>query len=96
MLFFFVRYPKAEFYVFTGDVEATSIEILQKVEKTMNIQLEKNIKFIYLHRRKMVESSMYPYFTLLGQAIGSIFLGYEALLHLNPGKVYNTSIFVKQ
>lgn len=84
----FFRYPNAEFYIYTGDVEATPIEILQKVQKTLNVQLEKNVKFIYLHRRKWVESSMYPYFTLLGQAIGSIYLGYEALCQLNPGKLY--------
>lgn len=83
------RYPKAEFYIYTGDVEATGIEILQKVEQTLNVKLEKNVKFIYLHRRKWVESSMYPYLTLLGQSLGSVFLGYEALCQLNPGNIFN-------
>lgn len=58
------------------------------MQKTLNVQLGKNIKFIYLQRRKWVEGSMYPYFTLLGQAIGSVYLGYEALCQLNPGKVH--------
>lgn len=75
--------------MYTGDVDATPMEILQKVQKTSNIKLEKNIKFIYLNRRKWVESCRYPYFTMLGQAVGSIYLGYEALLQLNPGKVKN-------
>lgn len=30
---------------------------------------------------------MYPYFTLLGQSLGSIYLGFEALAQLNPGNL---------
>lgn len=31
---------------------------------------------------------MYPYFTLLGQSLGSMYLAYEALQQLNPGILY--------
>ncbi|XP_050502657.1 GDP-Man:Man(3)GlcNAc(2)-PP-Dol alpha-1,2-mannosyltransferase [Diabrotica virgifera virgifera] len=87
------KYPKAEFYIYTGDVEATPEEILDKVRTRLNVNLDKNIKFIYLHRRKWLEANMYPYFTLLGQALGSVFLGFEALNRLNPDIFIETTGF---
>ena len=36
---------------------------------------ERNLEFVYLHRRRWVEAEMYPYLTLLGQSLGSIWLG---------------------
>lgn len=90
-MFLFVRYPKAEYYVYTGDVEVTPIEILDKVRNRLNVKLDKDVKFIYLHRRKWVEADKYPYFTLLGQALGSIYLGFEALSLFNPGELYKFS-----
>jgi len=36
---------------------------------------EQNLEFVYLHRRKWVEAEMYPYLTLLGQSLGSVWLG---------------------
>lgn len=80
------RYPDAEFYIYTGDIEATPVEILSKVDKALNVKLQREVKFVYLNKRKWVEADMYPYFTLLGQSLGSIYLGFEALNQLNPGK----------
>lgn len=79
------QYPGAEFHIYTGDIEATPAEILDKVKQNMNVNLEKRVKFVYLTRRKWVDGVQYPYFTLLGQAIGSIYLGFEAISQLNPG-----------
>ena len=62
-------------------------QILRKAEKSFNIKLESGIEFIYLHKRKWVEAETYPYFTLLGQSLGSIWLGWEALNALQPGKI---------
>lgn len=42
------------------------------------------MKFVFLKRRNLVEASRYPYFTLLGQSIGSVFLGWEALRKCIP------------
>ena len=41
----------------------------------------KKLKFVYLHKRKYVEAALYPYFTMLGQSIGSIVLG-TVYMHL--------------
>ncbi len=35
----------------------------------------KNLEFVYLHKREYVEAKMYPYFTMLGQSLGSLILG---------------------
>lgn len=84
------RYPNAEFYVYTGDIEATPLDIVDKVKNNLNVCLDKNIKFIYLHRRKWLEAVRYPYFTLLCQSLGSIYLGFEALNQLNPDVFIDT------
>ncbi|KAB0800124.1 hypothetical protein PPYR_06384 [Photinus pyralis] len=84
------KYPDCEFYVYTGDVEATPQEIVEKVQKNLNVTLEKNVKFIYLHKRKWLEARMYPYFTLLCQSLGSLYLGFEALSLLNPDILIDT------
>ena len=42
------------------------------------------MEFVFLERRKWVEASPYPYFTLLGQSLGSLVLGFEALMKFVP------------
>ena len=74
--------------VYTGDLEADPDQILKKVERNFNVKISESIEFVYLHRRRWVEAEMYPYFTLLGQSLGSIWLGIEALNALQPGKLY--------
>lgn len=71
--------------MYTGDVEATPDEILKKVKTVMNVDLDGGVKFIYLTKRRWLEPERYPYFTLLGQCIGSMYLAFEALHQLNPG-----------
>lgn len=79
------RYPSAEFYVYTGDIEVTPIEITQRVRKNMNVAIQDNVKFVYLNKRKWIEAKMYPYFTLFCQSMGSVYLAFEALRQFNPG-----------
>ncbi|CAL7952447.1 unnamed protein product [Xylocopa violacea] len=78
------RYPNVHIVIYTGDLDAHPDQILNKAEKIFNYKIEHKIEFIYLHRRKWVEPFMYPYFTLLGQSLGSIWLGIEALNSLVP------------
>ncbi|RXN00875.1 GDP-Man:Man(3)GlcNAc(2)-PP-Dol alpha-1,2-mannosyltransferase [Acipenser ruthenus] len=42
------------------------------------------VKFVFLETRQLVEASAYPYFILLGQRLGSIVLGWEALIQCVP------------
>ncbi|XP_043249987.1 GDP-Man:Man(3)GlcNAc(2)-PP-Dol alpha-1,2-mannosyltransferase [Colletes gigas] len=78
------RYSNVHIIVYTGDLDADSEQILNKTEKVFNIKARHKIEFMYLHRRKWVEASMYPYFTLLGQSLGSVWLGIEALNSFVP------------
>eukprot|EP00948_MAST-09A_sp_MAST-9A-sp1_P001691 g1691.t1 len=62
------------------------------------VDVEKNrtqkkaaLSFIYLDRRPYVLASRYPHFTLLGQSLGSIFLGYEALSKFTPNVFVDTA-----
>lgn len=83
------RYPDVHIAIYTGDLDADPEKILSRTEKTFNLKLRPNIEFVYLHGRKWVEASTYPYFTLLGQSLGSVYLGIEALNNLTPGDVIN-------
>lgn len=96
------RYPNVYIAIYTGDLDADPEKIISKAEKTFDIKLNRNIEFVYLHRRKWVEAPTYPHFTLLGQSLGSICLGLEALNNLIPGNIinylnmYNFMVSIKQ
>ena len=70
--------------VYTGDTDAQPADIINRTRQRFNIILPRPIEFVYLHRRDWVEASKYPYFTLLGQSLGSVFLGWEALMEFVP------------
>ena len=73
-----------KFVVYTGDQDVSGEDILMRAKERFNITLPRSVKFVFLKRRQWVEASPYPFFTLLGQSIGSIFLGWEALVKFNP------------
>ena len=51
-------------------------QIIARAQSRFNMKIDpNNLEFVYLHRRKWVEAEMYPYFTLLGQSLGSVWLG---------------------
>jgi alpha-1,2-mannosyltransferase len=82
------QYPDAYIAVYTGD-SIPSEELLQNAFQKFNVRIQNNnIEFITLHKRGWVEAKRYPHFTLLGQSIGSLVLGAEAIFKLVPG-VYN-------
>ncbi|XP_073988862.1 ALG11 alpha-1,2-mannosyltransferase [Rhodnius prolixus] len=77
-------YPKVKVVVYTGDLNASPDEIIKRVKQRFNITFCRNIEFIYLHKRKWIQASKYPYFTLLGQSLGSVILGIEAMVSYLP------------
>lgn len=88
------KYPRATYYIYTGDIEFSSVEILRKVKYTLNVDINpKHVKFVYLTKRRWVEANMYPVFTLLGQMLGSIWLGLEAISQVNPDIFIETTGF---
>lgn len=70
--------------IYTGDTDATPDEIVARARERFNIILPGRVEFVYLFYRGWVEAVKYPYFTLLGQSIGSVLLGLEALFSFVP------------
>lgn len=73
------RYNFVRCVVYTGDPYVSGEEILRKARQRFNISLPEPVEFVFLKKRRWVEASMYPYFTLLGQSFGSMLLAWEAL-----------------
>ena len=79
------RWPNAICAVYTGDEDATKSTILERVENRFNIRLHPpTIVFLYLQTRSWVLSSTWPRFTLLGQSLGSLIMGYDAFSLVVP------------
>lgn len=70
--------------VYTGDVNVSSEQILEGAFRRFNIRLMHPVTFIFLRKRYLVEDSLYPHFTLLLQSLGSVLLGWEALMRCVP------------
>ncbi|XP_044141988.1 GDP-Man:Man(3)GlcNAc(2)-PP-Dol alpha-1,2-mannosyltransferase isoform X1 [Bufo gargarizans] len=78
------RYKDAIYVVYTGDKDVSGEEILAGAGGRFNIKLSYPVKFVFLDKRYLVEDRLYPHFTLLGQSLGSILLGWEALVKCVP------------
>lgn len=66
--------------IYTGDVDADDKTILRNVKKRFDLELdETRLRWVFLQGRKWVDSKTWPRFTLLGQALGSAVLCYEAI-----------------
>ncbi|KXN82832.1 GDP-Man:Man(3)GlcNAc(2)-PP-Dol alpha-1,2-mannosyltransferase [Leucoagaricus sp. SymC.cos] len=77
--------------VYSGDTDAKKMQILDKVKARFDVELDPSkVHFVFLQSRKWVEDSHWPYFTLLGQSLGSIFLAFEAMMLLIPDLYIDT------
>uniref|UniRef100_A0A3Q0QVA3 GDP-Man:Man(3)GlcNAc(2)-PP-Dol alpha-1,2-mannosyltransferase n=1 Tax=Amphilophus citrinellus TaxID=61819 RepID=A0A3Q0QVA3_AMPCI len=78
------NYANINFVVYTGDLGVTGQQILEGARHHFNIVLPRPVQFVFLRHRLLVEPGLFPHFTLLGQSVGSIFLGWEALTEFVP------------
>ncbi|XP_073843099.1 ALG11 alpha-1,2-mannosyltransferase [Musca autumnalis] len=79
------KYDNIKIVIYTGDIESSPNAILEKAKSVFNISIElDSVTFVYLKLRHWVEARKYPCFTLLGQSIGSVLLGLEALCKFPP------------
>ncbi|KAK8133382.1 hypothetical protein PG984_005394 [Apiospora sp. TS-2023a] len=79
------RWPKAKCVVYTGDHEVNKEKMLIRVENTFSIHIHPpTVTFLYLSTRHWVLSTTWPHFTLLGQSLGSLVLGWDAFSLLVP------------
>ena len=86
------RFPAIKIVIYTGDVNSAPDQIITRARERFNLELPNTnqLEFIYLHRRKWVEADMFPRFTLLGQSLGSVWLGVEALEKCVPDVYLDT------
>ncbi|OBZ88853.1 GDP-Man:Man(3)GlcNAc(2)-PP-Dol alpha-1,2-mannosyltransferase [Choanephora cucurbitarum] len=85
------EFPQAICAIYTGDLDATKQQIINKVKNSFNIEMNPNrLAFIYLKKRYLVEDSRYPRFTLILQSLASIVVGYEAISKLVPDIFFDT------
>ena len=85
------RYSFVRCVVYTGDRDMKPQAILNKVQERFKIVLHGDVHFVYLKRRGWVEAKRWPRFTILGQSLGSLVLGMEALLQLAPHVYIDTT-----
>ncbi|KAG8282973.1 asparagine-linked glycosylation protein [Homalodisca vitripennis] len=84
------KYDNVDIVVYTGDIEVTPDEILNLAARRLNTPLPRSVKFIYLQTRSLVEAGKYPVCTLLGQSLGSVVLGAEAMWRYLPDVYIDT------
>ena len=79
------RWPNAVCAVYTGDHDVDRGIMVKTVKDRFGITLrEETMQFVYLTTRHLVLASTYPYFTLLGQSLGSLVLAHDAFSLLVP------------
>lgn len=77
--------------VYTGDIDATKTEIIDKVKSRLDISLDPSLlHFVFLKYRIAVEDSTWRRLTLLGQSLGSMFLAWEAMSTFIPDLFIDT------
>ena len=94
LLLYCCRHKHIRCVIYTGDVDASREQILERARQRFNIRLPRDdqneLHFVFLHRRMWVEASRYPFLTLLGQSLGSLVLGWEALLACIPDVYFDS------
>ncbi|KAI5956941.1 ALG11 [Candida jiufengensis] len=73
--------------IYTSNLDAEPLEILNKVENKFHIKGmdHSRIVFIYLRKfNKLIDSSYWKHFTIIGQLIGQILSSLEACFELSP------------
>ena len=70
--------------IFTGDIENDTV-ILSKAYDRFGITVDNSrVQFVRLGSRSLLEAKYYPFFTLLGQSLGSIAVAIDALIRFTP------------
>ncbi|KAF9489586.1 mannosyltransferase [Pleurotus eryngii] len=83
--------PNLLFVVYSGDIDASKEEIIAKAKSRFAITLDpSSLHFVFLKSRVLVESKTWPYFTLLGQSLGSMYMALGAMVSLLPDLYIDT------
>ncbi|XP_059312216.1 GDP-Man:Man(3)GlcNAc(2)-PP-Dol alpha-1,2-mannosyltransferase isoform X3 [Lycium ferocissimum] len=86
--------PNLDCVIYTGDHDASPDSLTGRALDRFGVKLihpPKLCQVVHLHRRKWVEETTYPRFTMIGQSFGSIYLAWEALCKYTPLYYFDTS-----
>ncbi|CAO2838368.1 unnamed protein product [Amaranthus hypochondriacus] len=83
--------PQLDCFIYTGDHDASPQSLMSRATDRFGIHLAFPPKVVHLNRRKWIEDTTYPRFTMIGQSLGSVFLSWEALCKLTPLYYFDTS-----
>ncbi|KAL6847293.1 hypothetical protein ACP4OV_023146 [Aristida adscensionis] len=77
--------------VFTGDADASPDALAARALDRFGVRLLRPPQVVHLNKRKWIEASTYPCFTMIGQSLGSVYLAWEALTSFTPHFYFDTS-----
>lgn len=80
-----------ECVIYTGDHDSSSESLMSRALDRFGVQLLTPPKVVHLYKRKWIEETSYPRFTMIGQSFGSVYLSWEALCKFTPLYYFDTS-----
>ncbi|CAK7336675.1 unnamed protein product [Dovyalis caffra] len=83
--------PDLDCVICTGDHDSTSESLMTRALDRFGVQLLAPPKVVHLYKRKWIEETSYPRFTMIGQSFGSVYLSWEALCKFTPLYFFDTS-----
>ncbi|KAL5703070.1 GDP-Man:Man3GlcNAc2-PP-dolichol alpha-1,2-mannosyltransferase [Ranunculus cassubicifolius] len=83
--------PNLDCLIYTGDHDSSPDSLLRRAVDRFGVKLLHKPKVIHLCKRKWIEESTYPRFTMIGQSFGSVYLAWEALSRFTPLFYFDTS-----
>ncbi|KAG8380839.1 hypothetical protein BUALT_Bualt06G0058200 [Buddleja alternifolia] len=83
--------PDLDCVIYTGDHDASPQSLAARSINRFGVKLIHPPKVVHLHKRKWVEETTYPRFTMIGQSLGSVLLAWEALCIFTPLYYCDTS-----
>lgn len=83
--------PDLDCAIYTGDHDASPDSLMARAVDRFGVKLRFPPKVVHLYKRKWIEETTYPRFTMIGQSLGSIYLSLEALSKYTPLYYFDTS-----
>ncbi|XP_047328139.1 GDP-Man:Man(3)GlcNAc(2)-PP-Dol alpha-1,2-mannosyltransferase-like [Impatiens glandulifera] len=83
--------PDLDCAIYTGDHDASPDSLMARAVDRFGVKLRSPPKVIHLYKRKWIEETTYPRFTMIGQSLGSVYLSIEALSKYTPLYYFDTS-----
>uniref|UniRef100_A0A7S3U9P3 GDP-Man:Man(3)GlcNAc(2)-PP-Dol alpha-1,2-mannosyltransferase n=1 Tax=Picocystis salinarum TaxID=88271 RepID=A0A7S3U9P3_9CHLO len=84
------EHPNARVHLYSGD-DASAEELQKRALEVFGVEIQRPVHLVRMKLRFLVQAETYPRLTMIGQAVGSILLGLEAILKLTPAVFIDTS-----